>query len=153
MKKNLQTAAFFLLLASSQIIAQETPKLGKNSIKEVVAAMTLDEKINLLKGIGMKVATGEDGPVAGIIDGKVKGAAGSTEAIERLGIPGVIVADGPAGLRIEPVQVGNKLNYTTAFPVGTATTKAPVPSTFPTLSGSAGLAAKSKPLARFKLRL
>lgn len=114
-------APTFILL-TAMLYAQEkpVPQLGKNSIKEVVAGMTLDEKLLFLKGIGMAVSNGENGPVAGSIDGKVIGAAGSTEAILRLGIPAMIVADGPAGLRIEPVKKGNKLNYPTAFPVGTS---------------------------------
>lgn len=111
-----------LLFVTGSVFSQQTPvpQLGKNTVKEVVAAMTLEEKILFLKGIGMQVSNGENGPVAGSIGGKVIGAAGSTEAITRLGIPEMIVADGPAGLRIEPVKVGNQLNYSTAFPVGTA---------------------------------
>ena len=114
--------ALTFLLLTTMLFAQEksVPQLGKNSVKEVVAAMTLDEKLLFLKGIGMTVSNGENGPVAGNIDGKVIGAAGSTEAILRLGIPAMIVADGPAGLRIEPVKKGNKLNFPTAFPVGTS---------------------------------
>lgn len=119
MKKYIISAAVFFL-AETYLLAQQTPKLGENSIDDVMKVMTLDEKINLLKGIGMSVASTEDGPIAGVIDGKVKGAAGGTEEIERLGIPRIIVADGPAGLRIEPVKKGTKLNYTTAFPIGTA---------------------------------
>ncbi|HEY4785004.1 MAG TPA: glycoside hydrolase family 3 N-terminal domain-containing protein, partial [Bacteroidales bacterium] len=100
---------------------QTFPQLGKNTVKEVIAAMTQDEKINLVKGIGMVASSGANGPVAGSISGKVQGAAGSTCAIPRLGIPAVIIADGPAGLRIDTARVNNpKRYYTTAFPIGTA---------------------------------
>lgn len=104
----------------SHALAQNSLKLNKNNISSIVAAMTIDEKIDFLKGVGMGVLTSEDGPVAGTIGGRVKGAAGSTVKIPRLGIPEMILADGPAGLRIEPVIVNGELQYTTAFPVGTA---------------------------------
>jgi len=115
----LNIKAFFLLF-SSLGFSQQAPQLGKNSIQEVIAAMTLEEKINFVKGIGMVASTG-DGPVAGSIEGKVPGAAGSTLLIERLGIPAIIMADGPAGLRIEPKRKNDtKTYYASAFPVGTA---------------------------------
>jgi len=121
MKKKVNISAVVLLLAS-QLFAQQPPRLGKNSVTQVIAAMTLEEKINFVKGIGMGVSNGENGPVAGSISGKVIGAAGATAAIDRLGIPSVIVADGPAGLRIEPVSMPNTpvKNFSTAYPIGTA---------------------------------
>ena len=106
------------ILAFSLSFAQQTPQLNKNNIKEVVKAMTLDEKIHFVSGIGMSITQGSDGPVAGSIGGKVAGAAGATLAIPRLGIPSVIMADGPAGLRIDPTIVNGEKIYTTAFPVG-----------------------------------
>ncbi|WP_155960764.1 glycoside hydrolase family 3 C-terminal domain-containing protein [Flavobacterium daejeonense] len=97
------------------------PKLGKSNIKDVIAAMTLDEKINFIRGTGMRGNTDQTGPVAGGIDGKVPGAAGSTFAIPRLGIPSVYMADGPAGLRIDTLRANDpKRYYSTAFPTGTA---------------------------------
>jgi len=106
------------ILVFSLSFSQQTPQLNKNNIKEVVKAMTLDEKIHFVSGIGMSISLGNDGPVAGSIGGKVVGAAGATLAIPRLGIPSVIMADGPAGLRIEPTIVNGEKIYTTAFPVG-----------------------------------
>ena len=95
------------------------PKLSKANIKDIVKAMTLDEKIEFLHGIGMPAASGS-GPVTGSVQGKVPGAAGETQRIERLGIPAVIMADGPAGLRIDTLRYGEtRRYYTTAFPTGT----------------------------------
>ena len=109
---------FTAILVFSLSFSQQTPQLNKNNIKEVVKAMTLDEKIHFVSGIGMSITQGSDGPVAGSIGGKVVGAAGATLAIPRLGIPSVIMADGPAGLRIDPTIVNGEKIYTTAFPVG-----------------------------------
>ena len=106
------------ILAFSLSFAQPAPQLRKNNIDEVIKAMTLDEKIALLSGIGLSVSQSSDGTVAGRIEGRVPGAAGATTAIPRLGIPSVIMADGPAGLRIDPTIVNGEKIYTTAFPVG-----------------------------------
>lgn len=109
---------FTAILSFSLSFSQQTSQLNKNNIREVVKAMTLDEKIQFVSGIGMSISLGSDGPVAGSIGGKVAGAAGATFAIPRLGIPSVIMADGPAGLRIDPTIVNGEKIYTTAFPVG-----------------------------------
>lgn len=124
------------ILASWLSFAQQAPQLNKNNIKEVVKAMTLDEKIHFVSGIGMSITQGSDGPVAGSIGGKVPGAAGATVAMPRLGIPSIIMADGPAGLRIEPTIINDEKTYTTAFPIGSL-----IGSTWnPTLSHSVGKA-------------
>ena len=124
------------ILAFSLSFSQQPPQLNKNNIKEVVKAMTLDEKIHFVSGIGMSISLRSDGPVAGSIGGKVPGAAGATLAIPRLGIPSVIVADGTSGLRIDPTIVNGEKIYTTAFPVGSL-----VASTWnPTLTTSVGKA-------------
>lgn len=98
------------------------PQLGEASVKDVVGAMTLKEKAQLVVGTGMDFpGLPEDmqGPVVGKIAGRVAGAAGTTMAIPRLGIPAIILADGPAGIRIEPTRPNDpKTYYATAYPVG-----------------------------------
>lgn len=89
--------------------------------KQLVAQMTLEEKVNLVVGMGMNLPGMNTGaPVVGQTMDKVPGAAGTTYAIPRLGIPNTVVADGPAGLRIEPRRKGDSSTYfATAWPVAT----------------------------------
>ena len=113
MKKFLMTvAALSLALA-----AAAQPQLTKDNIEDVIKAMTLQEKATLLVG-GARAAV-----VNGVTSGtawQVPGAAGNTRPIERLGIPGTVLADGPAGLRIQPTRQGTDATfYCTGFPVGT----------------------------------
>ncbi len=98
------------------------PQLGKSPMQEVINALTLDEKLDIIRGAGMKYTPPDaQGTVAGNIDGKVPGAAGSTHAVPRLGIPSIILADGPAGLRIDTARSNDpKRYYATAFPIATA---------------------------------
>ena len=50
----------------------------------------------------------------------VPGAAGTTVAIPRLGIPATVQCDGPAGVHIDAHREGDSRNYyATGFPVGT----------------------------------
>ena len=81
------------------------PQLGKSSLDEVIGAMTLEEKAHLVVGTGMAGFSG-DSAVIGATKKLVPGAAGTTYPIERLGIPAVVLADGPAGLRIDPKREG-----------------------------------------------
>lgn len=97
----------------------DSPKLGKVSVDKVVAAMTLEEKANIVIGSGMEGFTGDEA-VIGTTLSLVPGTAGTTYAIPRLGIPAIALADGPAGLRINPTREGDSdTYYCTHFPIGT----------------------------------
>jgi beta-glucosidase len=120
--------AFFILFSSlfNNATAQSSsgkpsPQLGKNSIKEIIAAMTLEEKAKLVVGNGFKMPGTNPGPTVGQTLDKVAGAAGTTFPIPRLGIPTIVVADGPAGVRIDSIRDNDhsKTYYATAWPVAT----------------------------------
>lgn len=100
--KNITLA--FALMASC---TSGTPKLGKASIDKVIAAMTPEEKVHLLIGTGMEGFSYGDSSVVGETKNLVPGAAGTTYPVPRLGIPSVVLADGPAGLRISPTREGD----------------------------------------------
>ena len=99
--------------------AAEPLKLRKDNIDEIVKAMTIEEKAHLVVGTRMRdnqSAAGEVGYTRKIIPG----AAGTTYPIPRLGVPPIVLADGPAGLRISPTREGDENTYyCTGFPVGT----------------------------------
>jgi len=104
----------------SACTANTPPQLGKASIDKVVSAMTLEEKVHLLIGTGM-AGVGGDSAVVGETKNLVPGAAGTTYPIPHLGIPAIVLADGPAGLRISPTREGDTLTYyCTAFPIATS---------------------------------
>lgn len=95
-------------------------KLNENNIDEIVEAMTLEEKALLITGVGMdRQDTLNLTATIGESADLVPGAAGSTHAIPRLGIPAVVLSDGPAGLRINPTREGDENTYyCTHFPIG-----------------------------------
>lgn len=96
-------------------------RLTAKNIDNVVGAMTLEEKVSLLIGyisgnnyFGLPTASKDDAREL------VPGAAGTTVAIARFGIPHTVLSDGPAGLRINPTRNGDSRTYfCTGFPVGT----------------------------------
>lgn len=97
----------------------QNPQLGKDPIEKVINAMTLDEKLNLLIGSEGNVKN-ENSATIGNSSVLVPGAAGQLNAIPRLGIPNTVLADGPAGLRIQPKRTGtDKTFYCTHFPIET----------------------------------
>ncbi|MEZ5449189.1 MAG: hypothetical protein R3E89_09385 [Thiolinea sp.] len=77
-----------------------------------LSRLTPQQKVYLLVGMGVHLP----GAFATEQEEKVPGAAGSTYPVPELGIPSMILCDGPAGVRIEPTRAGTEQTfYCTAF--------------------------------------
>ncbi|MCH4553429.1 beta-glucosidase [Aestuariibaculum lutulentum] len=113
------------VLALTSCKSKTTPLLGKSSIEDVIEAMTLEEKVALVVGTGLKFGDSIDKnspfpipnqPVPGSLAAKskvyVSGAVGRTLEIPRLGVNTIEMVDGPAGVSF--------MSRSTAYPIGTA---------------------------------
>jgi beta-glucosidase len=107
--------SLFLISGCISLYAQnqQVPQLGKNSVSEVVAAMTLEEKASLVVGNGFYLP-GLSFPGLKTTEPKeeqkkVPGASGTTCGIPRLGIPSMTVDDGPSG--VDVYDLGQKRVY------------------------------------------
>ncbi len=113
---------FALMFAYTSGNAQ-LPQLGKDPNSKVINAMSVQEKARLIMGLGMNVPGFKDNmqpPDTLKAYNPVDGSAGVTYAIPRLGIPAIVLTDGPAGMRINPNRKNDKATYyCTAFPIGT----------------------------------
>lgn len=144
-----KTFALAVGLCLTAVGNAQTPRLGQNSIDEVVAAMTLEEKVNMVMGdirdyavpptpapgipvretpdiakLLKDMATHQNTPLqlmTAYSQGRVMGASGDGYSLERLGITPMVYADGPSGVRITPVrpQYPGQEFYCTAFPTST----------------------------------
>ena len=84
-----------------------------------MAKLSLEDKAHFVIGVGMAGFSGDDA-VIGATKSLVPGAAGTTYPLDSLGIPAVVLADGPAGLRIDATREGDSATYyCTHFPIGT----------------------------------
>jgi len=112
MKRNFVVIAF--LIFSFNFYGQlKLPQLGKNKVEDVVAAMSIEEKVSLVMGLGLEDEAQK------LLATIAPGAQGITFSIPRLGIPNVIFCDGPAGIRLMNIKGTDKYHFT-AFPVATA---------------------------------
>ena len=117
--KKLLIALFLFPVTLVVAVPSAKPRLGEAPVRKIVAAMSLEEKAGLLVGTSMEGYAGE-GAVTGRTLKTVPGSAGTTRSLESYGIPTTVMADGPAGLRIDPERAGDARTYfCTAFPIGT----------------------------------
>lgn len=116
---NKKIGVFALGICLSGASMAQVPQLRTDNIDEIIAAMTLEEKAQLLTGCGNAGFPGS-GAAMGHQTKLVAGAAGVTAGIPRLGIPQTVVADGPAGVHIDAHRKGtNQTFFATGFPIGT----------------------------------
>ena len=135
MKKIILSCVLLANVGLMSLGEERLPKFGVDPVEDVIKAMTLEEKVNFVVGTrrgtnygpggtpGMPVrefipndnSTSIDdvpeavpGAVTAFSRGRVKGAAGETYAVSRLGVPIFMFADGPAGRRIHPTREGDK---------------------------------------------
>ncbi len=124
MKKQLLLICLILSGLSVSSQTKAALQLKKNNVKEIIKALTVDEKVKLLVGMGMYVPGAPAGllppndPEDDKIAPKVPGTSGRTHAIHRLGIPSITLSDGPAGIHFLDLT-NAKPKYATAIPIGT----------------------------------
>lgn len=96
-----------------------SPQLGKDRVKDVIAAMTPDEKIGLTVGDGKFLpATSQKNVEQGT--GIIIANQNSKMVIPRLGVYSSALSDGPSGLNRDPHPAGaTEYTYSTAFPTST----------------------------------
>lgn len=96
-----------------------TPSPRQVSNENLISQMSLEEKAHFVIGTGMKGFSGKNA-VIGTTQKLVPGAAGTTYPLDSLGIPAIVLADGPAGLRIDAKRNNDTASYyCTHFPIGT----------------------------------
>jgi beta-glucosidase len=135
-KNHMKLFDVLMICSAAMFLAQcekAPPQLGKAATNKVIDAMTLEEKATLVVGKGMTLPAGFSGSntsesgsseaassTAEQVSELVSGAAGTTYSVPRLGITEMVLADGPAGLRISPTgKDDTNTYYCTAFPVAT----------------------------------
>ncbi|MCR4569813.1 MAG: glycoside hydrolase family 3 C-terminal domain-containing protein [Bacteroidales bacterium] len=119
---------YLLTICFAPLTVQAQPRLAPGTVDEVLRAMTLEEKATLLVGANQGVLYGGSAeshdyqlPASVRVYDNRMGVGGSTYAFPHLGITPIVMADGPAGLRLSVQHKGKEGEYyCTAFPVGTA---------------------------------
>ncbi|MBY8099515.1 glycoside hydrolase family 3 C-terminal domain-containing protein [Vibrio fluvialis] len=101
---------------------QESGIKYRKKAESMVKKMSLSEKLDILSGPGMDLTTYEGIEPINLTSGTdVSGVAGYINGVKnrKLDIPAVKLADGPAGLRINPTRDNDESTYyATAWPIG-----------------------------------
>jgi len=115
-------------LVEKRTLTFEDVRAGRATPEEFAAQLSVEELAVFCCGTGWGIQD-DVNPVIGASSESVPGAAGeTTHALENLGVPSMVVADGPAGLRItqcfEATELATGLKKTVyhhciAWPVGT----------------------------------
>lgn len=124
-KSNRNTGFYFIAVMVGLVVSiketfgqQKYPQLGKDPLKDVIAAMTIDEKALMVTGAKRREVYPHALP--GRRQKNIVAVGGYTYPFLHLGIPPIYLSDGPAGVRIAPKRSGDKQTYyATAFPVAT----------------------------------
>ncbi|MCD7973786.1 MAG: hypothetical protein LUG18_14200 [Candidatus Azobacteroides sp.] len=135
MKKAVLFLTLSILAFTGNSYAYPPVQPDKNSLEEIIQALTPEEKVRLLVGTAnmhpnppypapgtfMRPPMPEGGEINTFrTEEKVKGAAGDSYPVPRLGIPSIVYADSPAGVRIDPERANDTSKYyATAFPIAT----------------------------------
>ena len=99
--------------------SNNAPSTATIDVEEVVTGLSLEDKVHFVIGTGMVGFSGDDA-VIGSTKNLVPGAAGTTYPLDSMQIPAIVLADGPAGLRIDATREGDEQTYyCTHFPIGT----------------------------------
>ena len=127
---------------------EEPDQMDEKKIQEIISSMTPEQKVQLVIGTGMHLDLDIPEPMkkqfeplmrqfgmiiepesdddtaytsmVGRIRTYLPGSAGVTAEFPGLGITSQVMADGPAGLRIQPLREGDEdTYYATAFPIAT----------------------------------
>lgn len=119
MKKSVFYALAIAVVAVACTSADKVTTKNTINQEEVMAKMSLEDKAHFVIGTGMAGFSGDEA-VIGATRSLVPGAAGTTYPLDSLGIPAIVLADGPAGLRIDATREGDSATYyCTHFPIGT----------------------------------
>lgn len=132
---------FLLVLAFGLFASSCNPQkqdADQEKLNQILNSMTLKEKAQLVIGTGMffempdsmmkqfggsRMVDPNDSAYSAMVEQirkYVPGAAGNSSKFENLGITTQVLADGPAGLRIQPKRKGDdQTYYCTAFPIAT----------------------------------
>ncbi|WP_062175824.1 beta-glucosidase [Dysgonomonas macrotermitis] len=126
-KITVDNMSFADLNKNGKLEPYEDTRLPNNQrVSDLMKRLTIDDKLNLVLGIGMigfDMLKGFDAinPIVEAKDFMVPGAAGSTMPLLKYGLPAVIMTDGPAGVRINPNrQNTSDTFFATGFPAGSS---------------------------------